>query len=89
MPFHRSIARTVRGLRISPLPVVEHRTAVRVIMDLTVRHGVNTDTSFDRAPVHDLGGRSITFIAQTCARHKPDGTEVPTYFELKGSEGRF
>ncbi|CAN0398933.1 unnamed protein product, partial [Laminaria digitata] len=78
LPLHRSIASTVRVLRISPLAVVEERQKMRVILDLAV-HGVNTDTDFDKAPVFDLGDVLFRFIAQSCARREQVGAEVPIY----------
>ena len=48
-------------------------------MDLTVGHGVNTDTDFDKAPVCDLGDVLFRFIVQTCARREQVGAEVPIY----------
>ncbi|MEO9458877.1 MAG: hypothetical protein ABJG56_07815, partial [Lentilitoribacter sp.] len=76
LPLHRSAAGTVRGLRISPLGVVEERKKVRVILDLTVGHGVNPDTDFDKVPVCDLGEVLFRFIARTCARREQVGAEV-------------
>lgn len=79
LPLHRSVAHAIRGLRISPLAVVDERQKSRVILDLTVGAGVNKDTDFDKAPVCDLGDVIFRFIAQTCARREQVGADVPIY----------
>lgn len=79
LPLHRSVARMVRGLRISPLAVVEERRKVRLVLVLTVGHGVNTDTDFDTASVCDFGDVLFRFIAQTSARREQVSAEVPFY----------
>ena len=62
-----------------PLAVVDERQKLRVILDLTVGAGVNTDTDFDKAPVCDLGDVLFRFIAQTCVRREQVGADVPIY----------
>ena len=58
---------------------------MRVIVDLTVGHGVNTDTDFDRTPVCDLGevlldlSRKRALVANKLAQKCPLTFEMPNY----------
>ena len=74
--LHKSAARKIKHLRVSPLAVVESKDKTRVILDLSFGaggdgdgwKGVNGDTCFETAPISEIGGvlpnilRQIVFL---------------------------
>lgn len=76
-PLHRSVPCTVRGLKISRLAVVEKRNNGRVVMDLTVGHGLDKDADLDKAPECGLGHVLFRCIAQTRSGRELVRAEVP------------
>ena len=85
--LHKSMARGIKHIRVSPLAVAESKDKKRVILDLSYgkggpqrgRTGVNGDTNFDGAPLCEVGGVLTNVLRRICALRDAVGTKVPVY----------